>query len=208
MPNCEIAEQLGLVLYLINSQNQANKLIISCTYFFVTNYFSWFQIIVVTQYHIDYLVQERCNSIANALELHLSYTTPLICGFVMSVYWDVSVICLWSYTALLSDSCSHARSPWPYWTPLSLDQHDSITITNCQQYSSTLWGCHFADDIFRCIFVNEKFCILSEISLKFVPMGLNSNKSALVQAMAWCQQGDKPLSEPLMVRLLRHVCLN
>ena len=29
-------------------------------------------------------------------------------------------------------------------------------------------GRHFADDIFKCIFVNEKFCILIKISLKFV----------------------------------------
>ena len=32
-------------------------------------------------------------------------------------------------------------------------------------------GRHFADDIFRCIFVNEKVCILMKISLKFVPKG-------------------------------------
>ena len=30
-------------------------------------------------------------------------------------------------------------------------------------------GYHFADDDFRCIFVNEKFRILIKISLKFVP---------------------------------------
>ena len=35
-----------------------------------------------------------------------------------------------------------------------------------------------ADDIFKCIFVNEMFCIL--ISLKFVPNGLNNNDWALV----------------------------
>ena len=29
----------------------------------------------------------------------------------------------------------------------------------------------FAGDIFRCIFMKEKFCILIEISLKFVPRG-------------------------------------
>ena len=29
-------------------------------------------------------------------------------------------------------------------------------------------GRHFADDIFKCIFLNEKFCILIKISLKFV----------------------------------------
>ena len=43
-----------------------------------------------------------------------------------------------------------------------------------------------AEDIFRCIFVYEKFCILIRISLKFVPKGLIDNMSALVQVMAWC----------------------
>ena len=30
-------------------------------------------------------------------------------------------------------------------------------------------GRHFAHDIFNRIFINEKFCILNRISLKFVP---------------------------------------
>ena len=30
-------------------------------------------------------------------------------------------------------------------------------------------GRHFAEDLLRCIFVNEKFCILIKMSLKFVP---------------------------------------
>ena len=38
----------------------------------------------------------------------------------------------------------------------------------------------FADNIFRCNFVNEKFCILIEISLKFVPKGPINNNPALV----------------------------
>ena len=33
----------------------------------------------VKQLYVDGLVQERCNSIANALELHLSCTKPLMC---------------------------------------------------------------------------------------------------------------------------------
>ena len=41
-------------------------------------------------------------------------------------------------------------------------------------------GRHFADDIFRCIFVNEKFHILIKISLKFVPKGPVDNNAALV----------------------------
>ena len=36
-------------------------------------------------------------------------------------------------------------------------------------------GCHFADDILKGIRVNEKICILVEISLKFVPMHKNDN---------------------------------
>ena len=41
-------------------------------------------------------------------------------------------------------------------------------------------GRHFADNIFRCIFVNENFCILIKILSKFVPKGPIDNKSALV----------------------------
>ena len=59
---------------------------------------------------------------------------------------------------------------------------------------------HFADDLFRCIFVNEKVCILIKISLKFVPMGPVNNNPALVQIMAWRRLGDKPLSEPKLTQ--------
>ena len=36
------------------------------------------------------------------------------------------------------------------------------------------------DDIFRGIFMNENFCILIKISLKFVPKGPIDNNPALV----------------------------
>ena len=39
---------------------------------------------------------------------------------------------------------------------------------------------HFADDIFRCIFPNEKYCILIKMSLKFVPKGPIDNDPALL----------------------------
>ena len=41
-------------------------------------------------------------------------------------------------------------------------------------------GCHFAEDIYICIFVNDKFCILMKISPKFVLKGPINNKQALV----------------------------
>ena len=66
-------------------------------------------------------------------------------------------------------------------------------------------GRHFADDIFKCIFVNENLWIRIKISLKFVPRGPFNNTPALVQIMAWRRPGDKPLSEPMMVRLPTHI---
>ena len=65
----------------------------------------------------------------------------------------------------------------------------------------------FADDIFKCIFLIENEWILPRISLKFVPKVPINNIPALVQIMAWRRSGDKPLSEPMMVSLLTHICV-
>ena len=66
-------------------------------------------------------------------------------------------------------------------------------------------GRRFADDTFKRIFLNENVSI--KISLKFVPQGPISNIPALVQIMAWRRPGDMPLSEPMMVNLLTHICV-
>ena len=68
-------------------------------------------------------------------------------------------------------------------------------------------GRHFADDIFKCIVLNENVSISIKFSLKFVPKGPINNIPALVQIMAWRRPGDKPLSEPMMVNLLTHICV-
>ena len=47
-----------------------------------------------------------------------------------------------------------------------------------------------------------------QLRLKFqsvVPKGLVNNMPALGQIMAWYRPGDKPLSETIMARLLRHM---
>ena len=41
-----------------------------------------------------------------------------------------------------------------------------------------------------------------QITLKYVPWGLIGNKSALVQLMAWHLTGAKPLSEPMLNKML------
>ena len=68
-------------------------------------------------------------------------------------------------------------------------------------------GRHFPDDIFKWIFLNENVWISINISLKFVPKGPINNNPTLVQVMAWRRPGDKPLSEPMMVRLPTRICV-
>ena len=56
----------------------------------------------------------------------------------------------------------------------------TVYVNDNSQYSSFIFyllispltnGCHFPDDIFRLIFVNENVLILIKASLKFVPKG-------------------------------------
>ena len=68
-------------------------------------------------------------------------------------------------------------------------------------------GHHFADDPFRCIFLNETVRIAIKFSPKFVPTCQMNNIRALGQIMTLCQPGNKPLSEPMMVRLPMHICV-
>ena len=47
-------------------------------------------------------------------------------------------------------------------------------------------GYHFTDYTYKCIFMNENFCIVMiQISLKFVPQGPTDNNPAFIQVMAW-----------------------
>ena len=55
-------------------------------------------------------------------------------------------------------------------------------------------GCHFPDNILKCILLNENVRIPIKFSLKFGSKGPVNNISALLQIMAWCQPDDKPLS--------------
>ena len=66
---------------------------------------------------------------------------------------------------------------------------------------------HFADDIFKCVFLNENVWFPINISLKFVPRGQINKIPALVQTIAWRRPGDKLLSEPMMVSLPTHICV-
>ena len=72
-------------------------------------------------------------------------------------------------------------------------QQNTIILSPREQYN-----CHFADDKFK--FMNERFCILIRISLKFAPQGLVDNNAALVHVIVWRRTGDKPLPGPMLTQ--------
>ena len=60
-------------------------------------------------------------------------------------------------------------------------------------------GRHFADDIFKYMYIFLKENVWIPIKMKFVIKGPINNTTALVQIMACRWRGDKPLSEPMML---------
>ena len=61
-------------------------------------------------------------------------------------------------------------------------------------------GWHFAEDICKCILLNEN-CILLSISRKFVLRGPINNKASLVSyLLPLCWAADKPLPELMMIK--------
>ena len=93
--------------------------------------------------------------------------------------------------------CRQWRTLWRIWRHFSLSVLDRETSLrpgqNCR---------HFADDIFKCILLNENVSISHKISLKFVPRIPIDNIQVLVRIMAWRRSIDKPLSEPMLIILL------
>ena len=57
-----------------------------------------------------------------------------------------------------------------------------------------------ADDNFECILLNGDDRNLIRISLKFVFSSPIDNKPALVQVIAWCPTGYKPLPELMLTQ--------
>ena len=108
--------------------------------------------------------------------------------------------------ARLKLSCKVGESNCnPYWHITLATSHGRNYVLNTLMPRQN--GRHFADDIFKCIFLNENVWISIKISLKFVPKGPINNIPALVQIMAWRRPGDKPLSEAMMVNLPTHICV-
>ena len=110
-----------------------------------------------------------------------------------------------SYSCLTSMQCPCSVTVTYMYFDIKLEMPDVSQTLNTLRPKQN--GRHFPDDIFKCIFVNGNIWISIKISLKIVPEVLINNIPALVHIMAWRRPGDKPLSEPMLVSLLTHICL-
>ena len=112
------------------------------------------------------------------------------------------------HTAVLGLIRGPLSTHWPVhqWLLLiileELDQNRMIPLTHLPlDKMAAVW----ADDIFKWISLNKNDSIQIQISLKFVPKSPIDNKSALVQVMAWCRTGNKPLPEPMMTPVYQRI---
>ena len=122
-------------------------------------------------HQIDEWVQERRNSIANALEFCLSWTNPSKSGHdILHNSWVLAKL-------LRSPIC---------WNDLHTTRWVCIKQLNLfiNTFRPRQDGRHFPDDIFNYIFLNENAWISIKISLKFVPKGPVNNIPSSVQIMA------------------------
>ena len=111
--------------------------------------------------------QETCELNKNLLE----NTEFIISGFLAGILWDLTGM--------------HSDNEW-----IVPSQHPVNLLRPAHN------GYHLENSIFKCIFLNENVQISIRLSLEFVTEGPIYNNSALVQGMACCWLGDKPLLEP------------
>ena len=120
--------------------------------------------------------------------------------------WHVWGTQLWSLWMLLDTKCTRGvdtegKKVNPYVLKLSITYGDAIITLRINSSSPGQIDRYFANDILKCIFVNEKMCISIRISPKLVLTGPIKNKPAVVQVMTWRRSGDKPLPEPILTQV-------
>ena len=129
--------------------------------------------------------------------IYICLLPPDLFGFRIHIFFEAEL-----FVSLLLLLCNSEKF---HPLPLPPAMHALIIVLNTLRPRQD--GRHFPDAIFKCIFFNENVWIWIKISLKFIPRGPINNIPALVQIMAWCRSGDKPLSEPMMVSVTTHICV-
>ena len=105
-----------------------------------------------------------------------------------------------TYICLIGFVNAVLQLPWQVYHGCSEPHQKPINILRPDQN-----GCHFADDIFKCIFLNENYCILLLISLEFVHRGSTGNISVLILEIHWHITSNKLLTHWDQVT---HICVS
>ena len=136
----------------------------------------------------------------------------ILIAFLYNVVWSVKI---------------YPKSPFQISSIVSLVTHrcvtnpsSSLTASPGEDHKNTVrprWVntlrprqncCHFANDIFKCIFLSENVWISFKISLKYVPNVWINNIPAMVQKMAPSRrQAIIWTNIAMMVSLLIHICI-
>ena len=129
----------------------------------------------------------------------------LVCGIQKRNKWK-----LWCRSYInqmpLEKHCTSSKRHWSIY-PASVNA-TSLNIPGTHQHGKALIPVcltHWCQD--KMAAISHNLGISIKISLKFVHKGPINNIRALVQMMAWRRPGDKPLSEPMVVRLPTHICV-
>ena len=159
----------------------------------------WSQLLISGQFH------KRCLN-HRPLKLIETYTCKISFKFSRGQWVNTDKLRKLAVNRLCVCSSSLGTTPYNisrsshYWSDIGTNNY--LNLLRPSQN-----GRHFADDIFKCIFLDENVWIRIKISLKFITKGPINNIPALVQIMAWRRPGDKPLSEPMMASLQTHICV-
>ena len=141
-----------------------------------------------------------------------------MCRFIMQILstngpitqtWSAGVnqIWYWSTIRLASMRLWHLPSIYSQEVVLARCKHDPAYKTTAANINVGHAFNTLRPFRRRHILLNENVWISIAISRKFVSEEPNSTIPASVQIMAWRRSGDKPLSEPMVVRLPMHICV-
>ena len=136
--------------------------------------------------------------------------------WLLAAPWNECVVIILSY---LLQHLSPRSLLWDEWLSSELAVLIRVTALNytntgttqemlCVKTLSLRQDGHYFQTTFWNTFSSMKtFEFWLKYQLMFVHRGLSDNKSALIWEMAWCQTGDRPLSEPMMTKFTMHICI-
>ena len=134
-----------------------------------------------------FIIHDENKDVSACTPWHLCYKTLKSSWLKNLISKDIYVALTWKIMIRSDHKFAHVTTAQLLWHVQIRDligsrQQGWSTNRSNWWFNSSLPvqnGCHFADDIFKCIFMNEKFCILIQLSLKFISKGPIDNKSCV-----------------------------